>query len=370
MIKIYMFTLTEPEWIVNDSFIFIQKFCNFLRDVAEVYVPYSGYVPPQASSLDNLILDKIPNSGDRAKYILHMLRRSTEIGKKIDIFMNVAGHSSLGVLAIISAIRTGRKSIVRVSGNDVEINKINKKILKYIIYAFGERISLKYSTKVLTVSSNLIPYLTEKGADARKIHVISQGVDTTIFKPYQVMRESPTVLFVANRLTPEKRVHDFILVTAEVQKEFPEIKFCIISGEQGIEEAKIFAKKIKANVDFLGYVPNEKLPFYYSSSDVLVVTSSSEALPTVILEAMACGTPVIATNVGGISELVIDGVTGKLVKVGDIEAIKKAVIELCLDDRKRRKLGRNARKFIEENHSYDAIRRKYIRLVEVTLNEE
>lgn len=63
-----MFTLTEPKWIVNDSFIFIQKFCKFLRDVAEVYVPYSGYVPPQALSLDNLILDKLPNSGGRIKY--------------------------------------------------------------------------------------------------------------------------------------------------------------------------------------------------------------------------------------------------------------------------------------------------------------
>jgi len=299
-----------------------------------------------------------------------LLRRASNIDKDgIDIFMNVAGHSSLGALATISAIRTKKKSIVRVAGQDIELIKNRRNISKFVAYKFGERVSLRYATRIVTNSNNLVPYLTRKGADIDKVHVISQGVDITLFKPVDVKRGYPTALFVANRLTLEKRPLDFIRVADEVHKDFPEIKFCVISGETGLQEAKIFAENLRTNVEFLGYVPQEKLPLHYSSSDVLVVASSIEALPTVILEAMACGTPVIATDVGGVNELVKEGVTGKLVKVGDIASMKKSIIELCLDDKKRKEMGYNARKLVGSHHSYDILKREYVKLVQDTLDE-
>ena len=102
---------------------------------------------------------------------------------------------------------------------------------------------------------------------------------------------------------------------------------------------------------------------------MLVVTSSLEALPTVILESMACGTPVIATDVGGVNEAVSEDVTGKLVKVGDIASIKESIIELCLDDKKREEMGREAREFVEKHHSYDVVKRECVKLVQDTLDE-
>lgn len=370
-IIIYMFTFPHSKWIVDDTFIFIQKFCKFLDGVAEVHVPCGEYIPSCASSLDNLVIDRQEKMRSMEGWFMRMLlRRASNIGKdRIDIFMNVAGHSSLGVLATISAIKTKKKSIVRVAGQDVELIKNRRNISRFVAYKFGERVSLRCATRILSVDNNLVPYLTRKGADIDKIHVISQGVDITLFKPVDVKRGYPTVLFVANRLTLEKRPLDFIRVAAEVQKDFPEIKFRVISGEVGLERVKIFADNLKTNVEFLGYVPQEKLPSHYCSSDVLVVTSSLEALPTVILEAMACGTPVIATDVGGVNEAVKEDVTGKLVKVEDIASMKESIIELCSNSEKRKEMGRNAREFVEKHHSYDAVKREYVKLVQDTLDE-
>jgi len=116
-----------------------------------------------------------------------------------------------------------------------------------------------------------------------------------------------------------------------------------------------FAGSETDRVRFLGPVPNNVLPLYYSAADVLAVPSLHEAFPKVVLEGMACETPVIATNVGGIPEVVSEGVNGLLVPPADSDALTSALLRLLRDDALRRRLGVGAAKTIATSYGWNDI---------------
>jgi glycosyltransferase involved in cell wall biosynthesis len=110
-------------------------------------------------------------------------------------------------------------------------------------------------------------------------------------------------------------------------------------------------------------VKNELLPSLYASCDLLVLPSYSEGLPNVVMEAMACGLPVVATRVGENPELLKD-CRGFLVSPKDPKILEKSIKELLTNQALRKKVIYNARKYIEKEHSYSIIKKKYIEMVE------
>ncbi len=130
-----------------------------------------------------------------------------------------------------------------------------------------------------------------------------------------------------------------------------DISFLLVGEGALKEELKILCAdlKIEKNVIFAG--ERSDIPEILSLTDIFVLPSLREGLPLTILEAMACGKPVIATNVGGIPEIVKDGITGILVSPEDSGALYSAMNEL-LDDRERReKMGRNGKRVCNESFS-------------------
>jgi len=107
-------------------------------------------------------------------------------------------------------------------------------------------------------------------------------------------------------------------------------------------------------VAFLGKRSQDTLPYYYSAADVVVMPSHYESFGMVALEAMACGTPVIASQVGGLAYLVQDGVTGYHVPDGDDEILCEKLSALLGDPSLRRSLGRNAAEYAQ-NYAWDKI---------------
>jgi len=109
------------------------------------------------------------------------------------------------------------------------------------------------------------------------------------------------------------------------------------------------------NVSFIGFVENERVPDYISQMDIFVVPSvmSSETFGVAAVEAAACGLPVIASNMGGLPEVVLDEKTGFLVPVRDPEAIAEKIIQLWKDDELRVRMGHAARKFVEQNYVWE-----------------
>jgi glycosyltransferase involved in cell wall biosynthesis len=110
------------------------------------------------------------------------------------------------------------------------------------------------------------------------------------------------------------------------------------------------------HVYFLGPVPNREMPALMRAADIIAyATREGEGIPRVLLEGMACGKPVVATEVAGIPEAVIDGVTGFLVKPRDIAALADRLSMLLMDDSLRQEMGLRARKHVETEFNYDTV---------------
>jgi len=131
---------------------------------------------------------------------------------------------------------------------------------------------------------------------------------------------------------------------------------------------------IKDKVFFLGYVPDEDLPYYYSIVDILVTPGivdsqgDTEGLGLTLIEAMACETPCVASSVGGIVDIVQDGLNGFLVEPKDVQALADRIRLLCENPELRRKLGQQGRRFVEEHFSWQDKAREILEIHERAVN--
>ena len=198
-------------------------------------------------------------------------------------------------------------------------------------------------------------------APADKIAIISPGVDLKLFHPIdpraaRIHLGEPdndhSVLFVG-RIDPVKGIDVWFKAMALVVEENPALRgklcVCLIGGDIDEEEpdkelARLQALKNELGigdlVTFLGRRSQEALPYYYASADVVVMPSLYESFGMVALEAMACGTPVVASDVGGLSFIVRNGETGYLVPERDPRALADCLGQLLRDPELRARLGR------------------------------
>jgi D-inositol-3-phosphate glycosyltransferase len=207
------------------------------------------------------------------------------------------------------------------------------------------------------------------GADPCKISVIPCGVDLGLFHPLSQERTRQQlgvcdrlymVLFVG-RIEPLKGIDTLFRAMAIVAKDFPrwkdEICVCIVGGDASEKPEAINAEMERLRalreelgvsdlVTFLGAQAQDTLPSYYSAADVLVVPSHYESFGMVALEAMACGTPVIASKVGGLSFTVQDGITGFHVPERDPETLAGKISLLLKDHNLRSRLGAQATQWV------------------------
>jgi glycosyltransferase involved in cell wall biosynthesis len=109
----------------------------------------------------------------------------------------------------------------------------------------------------------------------------------------------------------------------------------------------------------LGYVDRKSLPLWYSAASVYALPTKGDNFPYTVLEAMACETPVVANDIGGLREQVSPGVTGHLVSVGDTTALAKALDDLISNPTSRRAMGMAAREYVTKHFSLDAFARSH-----------
>jgi len=196
---------------------------------------------------------------------------------------------------------------------------------------------------------------------ANRITVIPNGLDVDRFTPSQDRRTMRRGVVVAN-LRPEKG-HDVLIDAAvDVLKTFPATRFDFVGD--GVERTRLMARAATRGVAhacaFLGHCDNvsERL----AAADFFVLPSRSEAFPNAVLEAMASGLPVIASNVGGVLEAVDDGRTGMLVPPGDAAALAQAINTVIARPAFAARLGRAARAEVEHRYSFDRMVAAFDRL--------
>jgi glycosyltransferase involved in cell wall biosynthesis len=228
---------------------------------------------------------------------------------------------------------------------------------RLLILAF---LPLVRSFERVFISKKMIPYYLGKQEDP----IIYEPVDTTFFDFTMVTSEekrcikekfglqtSSPLLVSTSMVSPQKGLTYLILCIANVKSHFPNAKLIII-GDVIPSQTKYYQNLknliielgLEANVVFTHYIPVSELRSLLSVADVFVMSSISEGTPVSILEAMSMGKAVIATNVGGVSEQVVNNKTGLLVNPKSSTELAQAIISLTQNPAKKKEMKTNARK--------------------------
>ncbi len=200
--------------------------------------------------------------------------------------------------------------------------------------------------------------------------IIPNGVNVERFSFSPYFPENPILLFVG-RLVYRKGVHILLKAFSNVVKRFPNAKLLIVGDGYLSLPLQLMAKKIlpNDNFTFLGQVSDEELTRIYQSVSLVIVPSiMSESFGMVALEAMASGRPVVASSVGGLSEIVIDGVTGFLVDPADPVMLSNRISTLLEDYSLLKRMGFNARRLVEEKYSWNIIYNMVLKVYRDVLN--
>ncbi|MEM3161845.1 MAG: glycosyltransferase family 4 protein [Candidatus Bathyarchaeia archaeon] len=282
--------------------------------------------------------------------------------KKCDI-VHVHGHPYLSSYLAIKIAKKFAKPIILTQHNTFieygnfwdHAERINDAIIG--------RSNLRAADRIIVVSRATMNYVLSLGADPQRTEILYNGVDLDRFKLASSMKTEfrkalkiPEDYFVA--LTVRRLVYkngiDFLLESARIAtKKNPRLLFLVIGRGPDFEKIsdKISEFKLEGNFKLLGFVADDMLPQYYNASDVFVLPSKSgEGLPLVLLEAMACGLPVIATNVGGVPEIVNE-TCGEIVQPGDVLSLAETLVKFSnANDTFNRMKVRN---FVERRFNWD-----------------
>ena len=226
--------------------------------------------------------------------------------------------------------------------------------------------SMQNSDALTAVSEYLKKRTLQDFTITRHIEVIPNFVDPQRFRRLDRNREEK-ILCHSSNFRPIKRIPDIIQAFKTISEETNSRLLFIGDGPERPKIEKMVRNLgLSARVDFLGYV--QDVQEIVGMSDLFLLPSDDESFGLAALEAMSCEVPVIATNVGGLREIVSHGVDGYLAEVGDTEAIAQYALKILTDSRRQEEFGRSARQKVLEKYGPEKILSKYEELYEETLH--
>lgn len=207
----------------------------------------------------------------------------------------------------------------------------------------------------IVVYSPLLIHLWELEPYRKKIFIAHEHyLDFELFKKTTELPARRHLIGFLGRLSSEKGIRNFVEALPAVLTMYPEISI-LIGGDGPLnEEIKTFLEreKLSGHVEFTGWINHDDLPGYLNRLRLLVIPSSTEGLPNIVLEAMACGTPVLATPVGAIPDIVTEGETGFSMETNSPACISENIIR-ALHTPDIERIAENGRKFVQENYTFE-----------------
>ncbi len=287
-----------------------------------------------------------------SRYLMAQYHHSVLEGRRFGAQI-VHGHWAIPTgPALVAAARALKvPSVITLHGGDVYVNVAEG-------YDFPTRWyvkpvlawTLRRATALTAISEDCKNHALHAGAYESSISVVMNGADLRRFSPASEGEKGasnfgPRMVFACRQLFPRKGIRFLIEAVAILRAKYPDISL-IIAGdgfERPVLEKLAKDLKIADRTQFLGWVANKDLPQYFRASRVSVIPSLEEGFGIPAAEAMGCEIPVVASDAGGLPEVVDNGVTGFIVPKGDCAALAKAIDKVLGDENLRTAMGKAGR---------------------------
>jgi len=272
--------------------------------------------------------------------------------KNTDFFIFFIGGDTLLLPITISRIFR-KKVFILIAGSSDTIIFIKKdslyKILKYIQF-----ITYLMANKLIVYSNNIINDYNLKNWKDKILIAHEHFLDFTTFTVTTPYHNRPPLVGYIGRLSAEKGVQHFVQALPTILSEQQDLRV-LIGGDGQLKEgiaASLDAEKITTHVDLPGWIYHEDLPKYLNHLRLLVLPSYTEGLPNIMLEAMACGTPVLATPVGAIPYVIRDGETGFIMEDNSPECIARNLLR-ALNHPDLEEVAERGRRYVEREFTFE-----------------
>lgn len=258
--------------------------------------------------------------------------------------------------ALISKWLNGGKVVVTYGYDYKKFAAIDQKILQSILYLVYEYLLLPFADKIIVPNPSKQKELSSHPFLSKKTVYLPNGVDTKIFSPlsYKQQRQSQKVAILSVGRLEKQKNYPFLIRCLAKQKLSSKAGLTLIgTGTQ----AKLLQKKAKSTgltLQLVGNIPNEKIVDYYRDCDIYAQPSLIEGSPKTVLEAMACGCPVLVSRSPGNVDVVNDKTDGLVADLTEKDFGQK--LEFLITDQKlRHRLSQKARQTVEKNYSLDRV---------------
>ncbi len=282
-----------------------------------------------------------------------------------------------GIIGAICKTLFGTRHIISVHGSD--INYVASSRFLRFFFEF-----IVQNTDIITTNSTYTKsrVLQINDTVSNKTHVIPMGVDTEKFNAYgrdslETYFDADCIILTAGRLISIKGINYLIQSMPQILQRFPKAKLVICGDgpEKGNLQRLAEALNISERILFTGYISHDEMIQYYKSADVFILPSIEidgykEGLGMVIIEAMACGTPVIGTNIGGITDIIKDEYNGLLIAERSPDDIAKKAVKILSNREYAEQLKQNALVTVNSKYSWSRIAEEFGQIYTQLTEEE
>jgi glycosyltransferase involved in cell wall biosynthesis len=231
------------------------------------------------------------------------------------------------------------------------------------VYKAAARVTAAKAAHLIATSEWMKGWWQRTGVPHSRMTIISLGIDSSVFRPVAEAREKlglstkRKIILYAARLSRENGLDITLRACAEMKAMVPDFELHVLGEGPEKERYQQLASElgIGRQTVWHGWVDFQQLPAYYSAADVFVFSGSSGGTPRVMLQAMACGCPVVASEIGGITDHVQDGLTGLLFPAGDAKYLADRLAHLLSCDALRRTLGNAGAEYARANVDWNVL---------------
>jgi PEP-CTERM/exosortase A-associated glycosyltransferase len=316
-----------------------------------------------------------------ARRVAVLAEKIVEIAGQLGAVDVLHAHSPMlcGLAALRAARRLRLPVVYEVRGlweeAMVERSPVRRLGLRYMLARAAEGRVCRQADAVVTISAGLQDDLDKRGIPRNKIYVVPNGVDTDGFTPRPEavgwrarygIAQGPVVLYLG-AIRAYEGIDTLLQAFPSIRVRLPSSQLLIVGAGEDRDRIASLAARLGDDIAVLPPVPHDAVQDFYAAADVVVYprlsTRATELVtPLKPMEAMAMAKAIVASDVGGLREILSDGVTARLVAPGSPDALAGAVQGLLGDEGERRRLGQTARRTVLDRFDWTIVARRYVEL--------